>query len=60
MTAPQDARAALLADPQTCGGLLASVPGDRAPQLVAQLREAGHQAAVIGEVVAGTPHLTVV
>lgn len=59
MTAPQDARAALLTDPQTCGGLLASVPRDRAAQLVARLREAGHQAAVIGEVVAGRPHLTV-
>lgn len=60
MDAPQDARVALLTDPQTCGGLLASVPVGEAPGLVARLREAGHQAAVIGEVVAGQPRLTVV
>jgi selenide,water dikinase len=60
MVAPQDVRAALLTDPQTCGGLLASVPAGQADALVARLREARHEAAVIGEVVAGTPHLTVV
>ncbi|MFO1202769.1 MAG: selenide, water dikinase SelD [Tabrizicola sp.] len=60
MSVPQDVRVALLTDPQTCGGLLASVPSGQAAALVDRLREAGHQAAVIGEVVAGTPHLTVV
>ncbi len=60
MDAPQDGRVALLTDPQTCGGLLASVPADQAAALVARLREAGHQAAVIGEIVAGEPRLTVV
>ena len=60
MTAPQDARVALLTDPQTCGGLLAAVPAKEAERLVAALRVAGHHAARIGEVVAGTPHLTVV
>lgn len=60
MEAPQDVRVALLTDPQTCGGLLASVPAGEAQALVARLREAGHQAAVIGEVVAGEPRLTVV
>ncbi|WP_374371373.1 selenide, water dikinase SelD, partial [Tabrizicola sp.] len=60
MAAPQDPRGALLTDPQTCGGLLASVPAARAAEMVARLQEAGHQAAVIGEVVAGTPFLTVV
>jgi selenide,water dikinase len=60
MTVPQDARVGLLTDPQTCGGLLASVPSDRVEALVAALRAAGHQAALIGEVVAGAPHLTVV
>lgn len=60
MDAPQDARVALLTDPQTCGGLLASVPPEAAADLVARLRAAGHQAALIGEVVAGAPHLTVV
>ena len=60
MAAPEDPRVALLTDPQTCGGLLASVPSDAADALVARLREAGHQAAVIGEVVAGKPHLSIV
>lgn len=60
MDAAQDPRVALLTDPQTCGGLLASVPGERAGALVAALRAAGHQAAVIGEIVAGTPRLIVV
>jgi len=39
---------------------LASVPAGQAGALVARLREAGHQAAVIGAVVAGTPRLAVV
>jgi selenide,water dikinase len=60
MTAPQDPRALLLTDPQTCGGLLAAVPLEQAETLVRALREAGHEAVVIGEVTAGTPHLTVV
>jgi selenide,water dikinase len=60
MDVPQDARVALLTDPQTCGGLLASVPAEQAEGLVARLREAGHQAAAIGAVVEGEPHLTVV
>jgi len=46
---PDTPRGALLVDPQTCGGLLAAVPTDRADGLVARLREAGHAAsAVIG------------
>ena len=60
MEAPLDAKVALLTDPQTCGGLLASVPADQAAALVARLRDAGHQTAVIGRVVAGTPFLTVI
>jgi len=43
----------LLFDPQTSGGLLAAVPGPRAEDLVAALREGGVPgAAVVGEVVA--------
>lgn len=60
MEAPLDAKVALLTDPQTCGGLLASVPADQAAALVARLCGTGHQAAVIGRVVAGTPFLTVI
>jgi selenide, water dikinase len=60
MTAPDDPRVALLTDPQTSGGLLAAVPGQEAAGVVAALRKEGHQAAVIGAVTQGTPHLTVV
>jgi selenide,water dikinase len=59
MTAPPDPRVALLNDPQTAGGLLAAVPGDMAKALLAALHLKGHQAAIIGEVTEGAPHLTV-
>lgn len=59
MTAPDTARAALLVDPQTGGGLLAAVPGAVAEGLLARLREAGEEAAIVGRIVAGTPFLTV-
>jgi selenide,water dikinase len=48
-----DPRYALLFDPQTAGGLLASVPADQAPACVAALRAEGYaHAAVIGRIVA--------
>jgi selenide, water dikinase len=59
MTAPQDPRTGLLTDPQTAGGLLAAVPHDQAAALLADLRAAGHDAAIIGTVGTGAPHLTV-
>ena len=49
--------AALLADPQTSGGLLAGVAADRAAACLAALRAAGCAAAVVGRVVAGGPGL---
>ena len=45
---PGDPRAALLFDPQTSGGLLASVPDERAEECASALAAAGCGAAVIG------------
>lgn len=60
MTLPEDPRALLLTDPQTCGGLIAAVPSAMATALLAQLQTAGHDAAIIGQITAGAPHLTVI
>jgi selenide,water dikinase len=60
MTAPPGPHAALLADPQTAGGLLAAVPADAAERILRALRDCGAEAAIIGALAAGTPHLTVV
>jgi selenide,water dikinase len=47
--------ATLLCDPQTSGGLLASVPEGGAAALMARCAERGVRAAVVGRVVAGRP-----
>ncbi|WP_071795789.1 selenide, water dikinase SelD [Natronohydrobacter thiooxidans] len=52
LDAPHSARAALLIDPQTAGGLLAAVPEARAEALLGQLLEAGYRAAIVGKVTA--------
>jgi selenide,water dikinase len=51
---------ALLFDPQTSGGLLICTPADQTDALVSALRDAGEPAAVVGEVVEGTPRVTIV
>jgi selenide, water dikinase len=48
----------LLYDPQTGGGLLAAVPSDQVPGLLAALRACDPQAALIGHITAGDPHIT--
>ncbi len=48
---PDGRRADLLFDPQTAGGLLAAVPAGDAESLVRRLRDAGHEAALIGEMI---------
>ncbi|MFO6462877.1 selenide, water dikinase SelD [Jannaschia sp. KMU-145] len=50
----------LLHDPQTAGGLLAAVPEGQADALVAALRDAGHDAARIGEIVESAPGIVCV
>jgi selenide,water dikinase len=54
---PDGPAVALLADPQTSGGLLAGVSAEAAQACVAALRQAGCEAAVVGRVVAGVPGL---
>jgi len=59
ITAPDDPRVPLLFDPQTGGGLLASVPNAGINTRLERLAAAGVQAAVVGQVVSGPPHLDV-
>ena len=56
---PADSAAiALLADPQTSGGLLAGLPALHAATCLAVLHAAGCPATIIGRIVAGAPVLT--
>lgn len=48
----------LLYDPQTAGGLLASVPASQADQLLAQLLATGETAAIIGTITKGPARIT--
>ena len=47
---PGDPRIRLLADPQTSGGLLATVPVTVAQACLAALQNAGYEAAIVGEI----------
>ncbi|OOY19765.1 selenide, water dikinase SelD [Thioclava sp. DLFJ5-1] len=59
MTAPPGPRAELLHDPQTSGGLLASVPEAQAAEVLAKLDAAGYRAAQIGVIAEGPAFLRV-
>ncbi len=55
---PESPLKALLYDPQTAGGLLAALPREEAVALLAQLAALGYRCAIIGEIVAGAPRIT--
>ena len=59
MTLPFHIKADLLFDPQTAGGLLAAIPADTAQSTLQKLRQSGYPAAIIGQIGAGSPHITV-
>ncbi len=52
---PENAKMALLHDPQTSGGFLAAVTAGEAERLREELQAAGHKAAVIGRLIEGAP-----
>ncbi|MCA0044533.1 selenide, water dikinase SelD [Celeribacter litoreus] len=56
---PDSALSDLLFDPQTAGGLLAAVSPMRAEKCLTALREAGYEAAIIGEITEGPVSLRV-
>ncbi|MBN2631382.1 MAG: selenide, water dikinase SelD [Rhodobacteraceae bacterium] len=56
---PSGARKDLLFDPQTCGGLLATVPMAKLEQVMQALQAAGETAVVIGHVTPGTAKIVV-
>ncbi len=59
VTRPEGPVSDLLFDPQTAGGLLASVPATMADDLLSQLHAADEPGALIGETGEGPPALTV-
>jgi selenide,water dikinase len=59
VVAPNTPRAALIYDPQTAGGLLATVPAAQAQDVLAALIAGGDDAAIIGHIAAGPVQLRV-
>jgi selenide,water dikinase len=56
-----DAEKELLYDPQTSGGLLLSIPGKEAEELLSRLHQSGvPSASIVGEVIEGPPGIEVV
>lgn len=56
-----DTEKELLYDPQTSGGLLLSVPGEQAKELLSSLHKVGIvNASIVGEVVEGPPGIEVI
>lgn len=60
MNAPTSARARLILDPQTAGGLLAALPEAKAHKAIAQMKAQGIDAVQIGRVVEGPVALTLI
>ncbi len=60
VSAPERPETDLLFDPQTAGGLLAALPAEDVPGVLADLQAAGYLAATIGRIVGGAPRVIVV
>ncbi len=58
ITGPVTAKTALLYDPQTSGGLLATVPAELAETLLTALQETDPETAIIGHISVGEPRIT--
>lgn len=59
MTMTASPRTDLLFDPQTCGGLLATIPASHEAQLFAAFDASNEPIWKIGEITQGAPHITV-
>ncbi|MGH1371642.1 selenide, water dikinase SelD [Planktotalea sp.] len=60
MTEPKTARARLMLDPQTAGGLLAALPEAKAEEAISELTKQGIAAAQVGRIVEGSGRLSLI